>query len=42
MGTPDPVTPLTPAELAFVDTLNAKWTRQQVLDRLKADLQTAI
>jgi hypothetical protein len=40
--TPDPVTPLTPAELAFVDKLNATWTRQQVLERLKADLQTAI
>ncbi|MGC1302659.1 MAG: ferritin-like domain-containing protein [Caulobacteraceae bacterium] len=42
METPDPVTPLTPAERAFVGTLNAEWTRQQVLDRLKTDLQTAI
>ncbi len=42
METPDPVTPLTPAELAFVATLNATWSREQVLDRLKTDLQTAI
>jgi hypothetical protein len=42
MQAPDPVTPLTPAELAFVDTINANWTREQVLGRLKTDLQTAI
>ncbi len=39
---PDPVTPLTPAEQAFVATLNATWTRDQVLTRLRADLQTAV
>lgn len=43
MDTPDPVTPLTPAEQAFVDTvLNVSWTRDQVVARLQADLQTAI
>jgi hypothetical protein len=42
MDTPDPVTPLTPAEQAFVATLNATWTREQVLARLKTDLQTAV
>ncbi len=42
MERPDPVTPLTPAELAFVATLNATWTREQALQRLKTDLQTAI
>lgn len=42
MDTPDPVTPLTPAEQAFVDTLNANWTREEVLARLQTDLQTAI
>ncbi len=42
MDTPDPVTPLTPAEQAFVKTLNTTWTREQVLARLKTDLQTAI
>lgn len=42
MDTPDPVTPLTPAEQAFVATLNATWTRDQVLTRLKSDLQTAV
>ncbi len=39
---PDPVTPLTPAEQAFVATLNATWTRDQVLARLQNDLQTAV
>jgi hypothetical protein len=42
MDTPDPVTPLTQAELTFVATINASWTREQVLARLKTDLQTAI
>ncbi len=42
MDTPDPVTPLTDAELDFVKKLNATWTREQVLEKLKADLQTAI
>ena len=42
MDMPDPVTPLTPAEQAFVATLNATWTREQVLTRLKTDLQTAV
>jgi hypothetical protein len=42
MDTPDPVTPLTPAEQAFVATLNTTWTREQVLTRLKTDLQTAV
>lgn len=42
MAMPDPVTPLTPAELAFVATLNATWSREQVLARLKSDLQTAV
>ncbi|MDX5985667.1 ferritin-like domain-containing protein [Sphingomonas echinoides] len=42
MDLPDPVTPLTPAEQAFVATLNTTWTRDQVLTRLKADLQTAV
>ena len=42
MDIPDPVTPLTPAEQAFVATLNATWTRDQVLTRLKTDLQTAV
>lgn len=42
MDMPDPVTPLTPAEQAFVATLNATWTRDQVLTRLRSDLQTAV
>jgi hypothetical protein len=42
METPDPVTPLTTAELTFVKTLNADWTRERVLDQLKTNLQTAI
>lgn len=42
MDMPDPVTPLTPAEQAFVATLNATWTREQVLTRLRTDLQTAV
>jgi len=42
MDMPDPVTPLTPAEQAFVATINATWTRDQVLTRLKTDLQTAV
>lgn len=39
---PDPVTPLTPAEQAFVAKLNATWNRDEVLERLKNDLQTAV
>lgn len=39
---PDPVTPLTPAEQAFVAKLNATGSRDEVLTRLKTDLQTAI
>lgn len=39
---PDPVTPLTPAEQAFVDQINASWSRDDVLARLKRDLQTAV
>lgn len=42
MTIPDPVTPLTAAEQAFVDQINASWTRDEVLARLKTDLQTAI
>lgn len=42
MDMPDPVTPLTPAEQDFVDYLNKNWTREQVLSRLKTDLQTAV
>lgn len=42
MDMPDPVTPLTPAEQDFVDYLNKNWTRDQVLTRLKTDLQTAV
>lgn len=42
MTIPDPVTPLTAAEQAFVDQINASWTRDEVLTRLKNDLQTAI
>lgn len=42
METPDPVTQLSPAEQTFIDTLNATWTREQVLARLKTDLQTAV
>lgn len=38
----DPVTPLTPAEQAFVAIVNDTWTRDQVIARLKSDLQTAI
>lgn len=42
MDIADPITPLTPAEQAFVATINATWNRDQVLARLKVDLQTAI
>jgi len=42
MEIPDPVTPLTPAEQAFVKKINDSWTREQVLARLKSDLQTAV
>ncbi|HEY1750500.1 MAG TPA: ferritin-like domain-containing protein [Caulobacteraceae bacterium] len=42
MEKPDPVTPLTAAEWALVARIDAGWTRERVLERLKADLQTAI
>jgi hypothetical protein len=42
MDMPDPVTPLTPSEQAFVDKINADWTRDDVLKRLRTDLQTAV
>jgi hypothetical protein len=38
----DPITPLTPAEKAFVDHLNTTSNRDEVLGWLKRDLQTAI
>jgi len=38
----DPITKLTPAELKFIDHLNATSSRESVLAALKADLQTAI
>ena len=42
METPDPITPLTPAEKAFVAHLDATGNRDEVLAELKANLQTAI
>ena len=42
MDIPDPITPLTPAELAFVQTLNTTSNRETVLAELKTNLQTAI
>lgn len=42
MDVSDTITPLTPAEKDFVAKVNAGWTREQVLGRLKTDLQTAI
>lgn len=39
---PDPITPLTPAEAAFVAWLDSHSTREEVLAELKANLQTAI
>lgn len=42
MFMPDPVTPLTPAEQAFVQEINNSWTRKKVLARLKRDLQIAV
>ncbi len=42
LSQPDPVTPLTPAEEAFVAWLDSNSTRDQVLATLKANLQTAI
>ena len=42
MDIPDPITPLTPAEEAFVDWLDANSNRDKVLAALKANLQTAI
>jgi hypothetical protein len=41
-GRPDPVTPLTPAEAAFVAWLDLTSSRDEVLAELKANLQTAI
>jgi hypothetical protein len=38
----DPITPLTPAEEAFVAQLDATSSREEVLAELKANLQTAI
>ena len=37
----DPTTPLTPAEKALVEKINATMTREEVLDALKTHLQTA-
>ena len=37
----DPTTPLTPAELALVRKINETMTREQVLEELRAHLQTA-
>ena len=42
MGKTDPITPLTPAEEAFVAWLDATSNREEVLAELKANLQTAI
>src|SRR5580658_3945308 len=42
METPDPVTPLTQAEQVFVTEINEEWNKDQVIAKLKADLQTAI
>lgn len=38
----EPVTPFTPAEWDFVNTINTQWTRDTVISRLKTDLQTAL
>jgi hypothetical protein len=42
MQQPDPITPLTPAEKAFVEHLDSTSNRDEVLGLLKRDLQTAI
>jgi len=42
MDTPDPITPLTPAEKAFVAHLEATGNRDEILAELKSSLQTAI
>ncbi|RYY27112.1 MAG: hypothetical protein EOP62_08130 [Sphingomonadales bacterium] len=42
MDANDPLTPLTKAETDFVAKIEAKWSRDKVLKRLKRDLQTAI
>ena len=42
MDTPDPITPLTPAEKEFVAHLDRTSSREEVLAELKASLQTAI
>jgi Ferritin-like len=41
-GQPDPITPLTPVEEAFVVWLDLTSSREKVLAELKANLQTAI
>jgi hypothetical protein len=41
-GQPDPITPLTPAEEAFVAWLDISSTREKVLAELKSNLQTAV
>ena len=42
LDVPDPITPLTPAESAFVAQLNETSNRDEVLAELKANLQTAV
>lgn len=39
---PDSITPLTQSEQSFVDQINAAWTRDEVVQRLSEDLQTAV
>ena len=39
---PDPITPLTDAEIIMVELINATLSREATLERLKNDLQTAI
>jgi hypothetical protein len=41
-GQPDPITPLTPVEEAFVAWLDLTSSREEVLAELKANLQTAV
>ncbi len=42
MDRPDPITPLTPVEAAFVAWLDETSSREEVLAELKANLQTAV
>jgi ferritin-like protein len=42
MDTPDPITPLTPVEEAFVLWLDATSSREEIMAELKGNLQTAI